>query len=413
MESKHFIARKMFTRPTCLVLALALLHCGARRGVAADSHWLGTWACGPQLTEPGNLPPVALANTTLRQYVHTTLGGQHLRVRFSNAYGNTSVTIQSAHVALASGSGSAGSGTINTATDKALTFHGAPSVVIPPGEVIYCDIFDFNLPALTNLAVSIYFGNISATTINGHPGSRTTSFIKANNVVSAANMAGASTTQHWYIITGVDVQANTSTRAVVTFGDSITDGRGSDTDGNDRWPDNLAQRLFANAATTNVAVLNQGIGGGGIFGGLGPPGLSRFDRDVLSQSGVRWMILFEGVNDIGGDSNGTIGTNLVAAYKQMITKAHARNVLVYGATITPFGANSYYSVSHEASRQTVNAWIRTNTVADGAIDFDTLVRDPANQINLLSAYDSGDGLHLNPTGYQVMVNAIDLSFFTH
>lgn len=397
-----------------LALAVAVTLCSAQLKALADTgHWVTTWGCGPQLTEPRNLPPAPLANSTLRQFVQVSIGGDHLRVRFSNAYGTGSVTMNAVHVALASGNGSAGNGNINTATDKALTFHGAPLVNIPAGEVVYSDPFDFNLLALTNLAITIYFGNISATTINGHPGSRTTSFIQSGNVVSAASMTGAATTAHWYLITGVEVLADISSMTLVTLGDSITDGRGSTTDGNNRWPDDLAQRFNTNAPTAGVAVDNMGIGGNGIFAGLGPAAVSRFDRDAISQSGVRWLIVFEGVNDIGGDFKGNIATNLIAAYAQFIAKAHAHNILAYGATITPFGGNGYYSVSHEASRQIVNAWMRTNNLYDGVIDFDAVVRDPVTLTNLLSAYNSGDGLHLNPAGYQAMANAINLNMFTH
>jgi len=392
-----------------VLIALALAGTPARL-LARPGHWVTTWGCGPQLTEPGNLPPAPLANSTLRQFVHVTVGGTHLRAQFSNAYGTDPVTLNSVHVALAAGSGSAGTGNINPATDKILTFRGAPSAVIPPGEIVYSDPIDFNLPALTNLAVTIYFGNISASTINGHPGSRTTSFIQSGNVVSAASLPAAATTQHWYIITGVDVLADSSSRTVVTFGDSITDGRGSDTDGNDRWPDDLAARLQANGPTSSVAVDNMGIGGGGVYGGLGPAGLNRFDRDVLGQSGVRWLIIFIGVNDIGG---GTGSASLISAYTQFANKAHARGLLAYGATITPFGGNSYYTAANEATRQAVNAWFRTNNIYDGVIDFDAVVRDPVTLTNLLSSYNSGDGLHLNPTGYHVMANAIDLNLFTH
>ncbi len=390
-------------------LLVAVAHCCAQQTtLAGDGHWVTTWGCGPQLTEPGNLPPAVLANSTLRQFVRTTIGGKHVRVRFSNAYGGTSpVTIISAHVALSAGS--LGTGNINPATDQALTFHGAPAVNIPPGEVILSDPFDYNLPALTNLAISIYFGNISATTINGHPGSRTTSFIIASNVVSAASMTGASTTAHWYIITGVDVLADRSSKAIITLGDSITDGRGSTTDGNDRWPDDLAQRLNSNLSTTNIAVVNMGIGGNAIFGGLGPAAVNRFDRDVLNQSGVRWVIVFEGVNDIGG---GTTETTITNALAQFVDKAHARNLLAYGATITPFGGSSYYTTAHEAARQAVNNWIRTSGKYDAVIDFDAVVRNPTTLTNLLSTYDSGDGLHLNPAGYQAMADAINLNLFT-
>ena len=407
----------LFQRTTwnwTIVLLFALaVGCARIKLAAGHGHWVGTWGCGPQLTEPGNLPPVPLADSTLRQFVHVTLGGARVRVRFSNAFGTNSVTLNSVHIALASGAGSAGGGSINTATDKALTFHSAPSVTLPPGAVVFSDPVNFNLPALANLAISIYFGNISATTINGHPGSRTASFIQSGNVVTAANLATARTTAHWYIITGVDVLAEASSKALVTFGDSITDGRGSTTDGNDRWPDDLAQRLHTNAPTAGVAVINMGIGGNGLYRGLGPAAVNRFDRDVIAQSGVRCLIVFEGVNDIGGDFTGTIATNLIAAYTQFVAKAHAHNLVAYGATITPFGGNRYYTPNHEASRQTVNAWIRTNHLYDGVIDFDAVVRDPVTLTNLLSAYNSGDGLHLNPTGYEAMANAIDLNLFAH
>ncbi len=390
-----------------------LLLCWAPAKVyAGQGHWVGTWACGPQLTEPANLPPAPLANSTLRQFVHVTIGGQFVRVRFSNAYGTNLVQIQSAHVALAAGTGSALNGVINTNTDLALTFHGVPSVNIPPGEVVLSDPFYYNLPALTNLAVSIYFGNISATTINGHPGSRTTSYIQSGNVVSATSMPAAATAQHWYIITGVDVLADRSSHALVIIGDSITDGRGSDNDGNDRWPDDLAVRLNTNAPTASVAVLNHGIGGGGVFGGLGPAGLNRFDRDVWEQSGARWLIIFIGVNDIGGSSSMSTATNLVTAYIQWANKAHAHDMLAYGATITPFGGNSYYTTLHEAERQYVNAWFRTNNVYDGVIDLDYALRDQNTLTNLQAAYEY-EWLHLNPTGTQAAANSINLDLFTH
>jgi lysophospholipase L1-like esterase len=402
--------RAMIRRSSLLVIAG--LCCIQQNTIAADGHWVGTWACGPQLTEPANLPPVPLSYCTLRQFVYTTIAGQHLRVRFSNAYGTNSVTIQSAHVALASGTGSAAGGVINPATDTALAFRGAPSITIPPGVVVWSDPCDFNLPVLTNLAISIYFGNISATTINGHPGSRTTSYILTNNVVSAASLPTAATTQHWYIITGVDVQAASSSHALTIMGDSITDGRGSDTDGNDRWPDDLARRLATNVPTAGVGVLNMGIGGGGVFSGLGPAGVNRFDRDTLNQSGVRWLIVFIGVNDIGGSGNMSTATNLVSTYIQWANKAHARGLFAYGATITPFGGNSYYSTLHEAERQYVNAWFRTNNVYDGLVDLDVAVRDPVTLTNILAAYEY-EWLHLNPAGTQAAANYIDLSLFTH
>jgi lysophospholipase L1-like esterase len=384
---------------------------------AADGHWVTTWGCAPQLTEPGNLPPAPLANSTLRQFVCTTVGGKQIRVRFSNAYGTNSVTINAARVALSPSTASAGNGDIHPATEKGLTFRGAPGTVIPPGEVVLSDPLAFDLPAITNVAISTYFGSISATTINGHPGSRTTSFIVASNAVSAASLPAARKTKHWYIITGVEVLGDSAGKSIVVLGDSITDGRGSTDDGNNRWPDILAQLLNINAPTAGVGVVNMGIGGNAIFGGLGPAAVNRFDRDILNQAGARYFILFEGVNDIGSRSSSmTTATNLVNAYIQFANKAKARGLRAYGATITPFGGIGYYSTVHEEERQFVNAWIRTNTVFDGAIDFDAAVRDPADPTKFKAEYFPGvnanDWLHLNPAGYKAMADAIDLNLFT-
>lgn len=389
--------------------------CGAQAARAVEEHWVTTWGCGPQLTEPGNLPPVPLADTTLRQFVRVTIGGKHLRVRLSNAYGTNAVAIQSAHIALAAGRGSAGTGEIDPATGHSLTFGGASAIVIPAGETVLSDPFDFDLPPLTDVALSLFFGEISGTTITGHPGSRTTSFIQQGNVLSAASLPDATKTAHWYLITGIEVRAERSSRAIVVLGDSITDGRGSTTDGNDRWPDSLAKRLATNAPTAGVAVINMGIGGNGIFGGLGPAAVKRFDRDVLGQSGARWLIVFEGVNDIGGargSNTVALVTNLIKAYTDFAVKAKARGMRAYGATITPFGGNGYFTPAREAARQSVNEWFRTNTVYDGVIDFDLVVRDPGTPTNLLSIYDTGDHLHLNPVGYKAMADSVDLKLFT-
>ncbi|MDW7980304.1 MAG: SGNH/GDSL hydrolase family protein [Verrucomicrobiales bacterium] len=399
-------------RALAILFWLAIPACNA-----SSSHWVTTWACGVQLTEPHNLPPVALASNTLRQFVHTTLGGKTVRVRFSNAYGTEPVTINAAHIALAKGKGSAGSGEIAPGTDTKLSFAGAHSVVIPPGKEAVSDPVDFSLPRLTNLAISIYFGQAPAKTVTGHPGSRTTSFIVPGNAVSSPSLPEATKTTRWYIIAGVDVLADEPSCAVVTLGDSITDGRGSTTDGNDRWPDNLARRLATNPPTANVAVVNMGIGGNAVLrGGLGPPAIARFERDVLGQCGVRYLIVFEGVNDIGNVPDvdaPAIVTNLINAYTEFATKAKARGIRPYIATITPFGGNNYYTAAREAARQSVNTWIRTNTVYDSVIDFDAVVRDPANPERLLPAYDTGDHLHLSPAGYKAMADAIDLKLFAH
>ena len=412
---EHILVR--ITRRTPVLIFVTLMVCSLAS--AADSHWVTTWGCAPQLTEPRNLPPIPLANSTLRQFVRTTIGGKHLRVRFSNAFGMDAVNINAAHIALSAGAASAGNGDINPSTDRVLTFHSAAGIVIPPGDAVLSDPIDFDLPAITNVAISIYFGDISATTVNGHPGSRITSFIVPSNVVSEASLPSASKTRHWYIITGIEVLAGSSSRAIVVLGDSITDGRGSTDDANNRWPDNLAQRLSTNAPTANVSVVNMGIGGNAIFGGLGPAAVNRFDRDVLDQNGVRYLIVFEGVNDLGGVSAvnaPTLTTNLINAYTQFATKARARGLRAYGATITPFGGNGYYTQARETARQTINAWFRTNTVYDGVIDFDAAVRDPVTLTNFQAVFHPGvnanDWLHLNPAGYKAMADAIDLNLFT-
>jgi lysophospholipase L1-like esterase len=395
---------------------LLLLACFQVNIFAAEGHWVGTWGCALQLTEPNNLPPVPLANSTLRQFVRASIGGKKLRVRLSNIFGMDSVTIHTAHIALAAGEGSANSGEINPATDKTLTFNGSAEVIIPKGESVVCDPFNFDLPIVADVALSIYFGEISEASITGHPGSRTTSFVITTNAVSEASLPDAKKMEHWYLISAIEVQADNPSRAIVVLGDSITDGRGSTNDKNNRWPDILAQRLTANAATANVAVINKGIGGNAIFGGLGPAAIKRFDRDVLEQPGVRYFILFEGVNDIGGrNSSMATATNLVNTFAEMASKAKARDIRTYGATITPFGGSGYYSDLHEQERQYVNTWIRTNTVFDGVIDFDAAVRDPADLTRFLAAYHPGlyanDWLHLNPSGYQAMGDAIDLNLF--
>ncbi len=342
--------------------------------------------------------------------MQVSIGGNKLRAKFSNAFGTNPVTMSSVHLAL-----SAGGSTIKMGSDQALTFQGKPSVTIPAGEVAVSDPFDFDLAPFSDLAVTIDFGGTSAS-VTGHPGSRITSYLQAGDWVLAPDLPKAAKTEHWYILTGIDVEANSSSAAIVALGNSITDGRGSGTDKNDRWPDDLARRLQADKNTADIAVLNEGIGGNCVLrGGLGPTALSRFARDVLSQSGVRWLIVLEGVNDIGNsrgpEAAASVATNLIAAYKQIVDQAHARNIRVYGATLTPFGRSFYDRPGHEAAREVVNNWIRTSNKFDAVIDFDAAMRDPQNPSQLLPAADSGDHLHPNEAGYKIMADAIDLNLF--
>ena len=261
----------------------------------ANKCWIGTWVSAQQLTERQNTPQRAsLTNNTLRQVVHTTLGGSKLRIQFSNAYGNGPVTIQAAHLA-----DSKGDSAIDTATDKALTFGGSSSVTIPAGEEIYSDALEYNVKPLSNLAVTIYFGETSSN-ITGHPGSRTTSYIQEGNAVTAAELKPIDQMEHWYNLSEIDLWLDNSYACVVTLGDSITDGRGSTDNQNNRWPDFLAKRLLANPDTAKVGMLNQGVGGNTMTtGGLGVPVSKRFEHDVLDPCGVKWVLVLEGVNDIG------------------------------------------------------------------------------------------------------------------
>jgi lysophospholipase L1-like esterase len=370
-------------------------------------HWVGTWSTAQQRVEPANLPPSpGLAGNTLRQIVHVTSGGTCIRIRISNEFGTSQVTLKQIHCAA-----SAGGASIDAKTDKALTFRGKASVTLGAGEIAVSDPVDFALIPLSNLALTIHFGTISEA-VTGHPGSRTTSFIENGNAVSAPDMPTATKTDHWYFAAGIDVLATRESRAIVALGDSITDGRGSTTNGNDRWTDVLAHRLQQGGMKHPVSVLNLGIGGNAVLsGGLGPTAQTRFERDVFDQSGAQWLILLEGVNDIGASRDPGIGDRLIAAYQQFVQAAHKRQIKVYGVPILPFKASGYDSAEHEAARQQINAWIRVPGHFDAVIDLDAAVRDPLDPARLLPAYDCGDHLHLSPAGYQKMGQAIDLALF--
>lgn len=369
--------------------------------------WVGTWATSPQPVEEANLPPApAFGDTTLRQVVRTSIGGKTLRVRLSNAFGQTELTLAAARVAR-----SAGGGAIQPATDRALTFGGRPSVTIPAGALVVSDALNFDLPPLSDLAVTIHVRGAPAA-VTGHPGSRTTSFFQAGDAVSSSALPSAVRVEHWYFLSGVDVLARPGAAAVAVLGDSITDGRGSTTDGNDRWTDRLARRLQAGRTTAQVAVLNHGIGGNRLLrDGLGPSALARLDRDILAQPGVRWLIVLEGINDIG---TGSSANDIILAYEQIIERAHQHDILVYGATIMPFEGFSYanyYTPEGEAVRQRVNEWIRTSGRFDKVIDFDVATRDPNHPLRLSAAADGGDHLHPSAAGYRIMADAVDLELF--
>jgi lysophospholipase L1-like esterase len=362
-----------------------------------------------------------------------TVGGTEIRLRLSNEFGTQAMSLASVHVAIPLAStaqmvkGSPGSGAeavlpttgeIQPATDTAVTFGGTAAVTVQPGAFVLSDPIAFAVKPMSDLAVTL-LSSKTPTGITGHPGSRATSFLSTGDAVSSPKLAGAVSMDHWYVLDGVDVRGGASSGAVVALGDSITDGRGSITNGNTRWADAFARRLNADKRTANVGVLNEGIGGNCILrGGLGPTALSRFDRDVIGQSGVKSVLIFEGVNDIGGTraavARGEFSTaadGIIFALEQFILRAHAHGIRAYGATITPFGHSGYDSPSTETDRTKVNTWIRTSGKFDGVVDFDKAVRDPQAPTALDSAADSGDHLHLSSEGYKRMAAAIDLGWF--
>jgi len=382
---------------------------GGSGGSEEPQHWVGTWTASPYY-DSGNQPPVSLANGVIRQIAHVSLGGRELRVQFSNLFGNGPVTINSAHIALCPSTPAVDS-TIQTATDTPLAFSGSASVTIAQGQELWSDPVAFDLPPLGNLTITTAFGAVPSN-VTGHSGSRTTSYIQTGSSdVSAPSMASAQTTDHWYFISGIDVMAGASARAVVAIGDSITDGRGTDTNHNNRWTDILAARLQQNPDTADVAVLNQGIGATNLIGNSGTAGQARFDRDVIGQSGVRYAIVYHGVNDIGAAGASTAAMR--AAYDDLIARAHGAGLLIYGGTILPFSGNSYYSAAHETVRQEVNAYIRSG-VFDGVIDFDAALTDGGNPPALQAVYATWaqtDWLHPGPAGYQKMGETPELSLF--
>lgn len=407
----------MFKRRSLgIVAATVLLAVGPSAFAKDSSIWVGSWACSPQLVEPQNRPPdPGLTGNTLRQVVHVTLAGGEIRLRFSNEFGATPLTLDTVHIALPG----TDAGSIRPETDHAITFSGKPGVTIPAGVLMFSDPIAFPVATLSDVVITIRAAIVPAG-ITGHPGSRETSYLVTGDQVSAATLTTPVTMDHWYLLDGLDVQAKSGTADVVTLGDSITDGRGSITNQNTRWPDDLARNLSADKKYADVGVLNHGIGGNNILhDGLGPSALARFDRDVIAQTGVRWVLVFEGVNDIGGSKAALargqtpdVADRIIAAFQQFILRAHSHGLRIYGATITPFGKSQYSSDATEAERQKVNAWIRSSGQFDAVVDFDKVTRDANAPDQLQSAFDSGDHLHLNSDGYKQMAAAIDLKLFS-
>ncbi len=388
--------------------------------------WVSAWSTSVHtpLPFPGLPPTPIFENQTIRMVVRPSIGGDRLRIRFSNAFGSSILEIGAAHVALTD-RGSR----ILAGSDRVLTFNGHPGVKVPPGAPLLSDPVDMKIPPSAEVSVSLYLPHsVKATTT--HFWAQHESYISGPGDFSAqAEIPEATSRLSWYWISDLEVWTSHQVGAIVTLGDSITDGVGAKQGSYGDWPDQLAKRLAATSAASSLAVLNEGIGGNRIlYDGAGVNALARFDRDVLAQPGVSALIVLEGINDIGwphmkprptkddavpkegpfADQN-VSAEDLIAGLRQIVARAHEHHIKVFGATLTPYEGADYFSQDGEAVRQAVNQWIRTSGTFDGVIDFDAAVRDPARPSQFRQDYQSGDHLHPSTAGYQAMADAIELT----
>jgi lysophospholipase L1-like esterase len=385
--------------------------CSAQGGT--KTAWVGTWAASPMKTDNGfTMRPFTL--TTVRQIVHISNGGDQVRIRLTNAYGMDSLAISDVHLAV-----SAGGPAIKDGTDHTVTFGGAASIRLAPGAEIYSDPVPLAVAPLSDLAISIFFPNQVMRAETYHQLGLQTNYQVNGDQSGASTLNDAVKINSWYFLDGVDVPAVEGSRAIVTVGDSITDGALSTPDTNQRWPDLLAARLKQEHGLENVAVLNQGISGNRVLNeNAGPSAVARIDRDILAQNGVKYVIVLDSINDIGRLASRIItpedvitAADLEYGLSQLADAAHEHGIKIYGATLTPYVGAGYSSDKGEQIREAVNDWIRTSGVFDGVVDFDKITQDPANPTKFNPAYDSGDHLHPNDAGYKAMADGIDLKLF--
>jgi lysophospholipase L1-like esterase len=387
---------------------------------ASHDRWVGTWAAAPFSGTDVHSDAAKAAyakyghsDTTFREIVHTSIGGSPVRVVFTNEFGIEPLTIGAGQVAL-----SAGGSEIDLASAKPLTFGGQTSIVIPPGASAISDPADVKLLPFTNVAISLFISAQPISRVSVHDMAAQTNYQVPGNVVSKERLENPTEIYSWPFLKGLDVKAGGDGGSIVALGDSITDGHGSTRNANARWPDVLARRLQANKRTARLSVLNEGIGANRVLhDDLGPSALARFDRDVLAQAGVKFLIILESINDIGRATDPKVPSDIVSAQDliaglgQLTERAHVHGIRVIGATLTPIPAKGAPHPGREALRQAVNQWIRTTNALDGMVDFDKAVRDPTDPMDFRPGSDSGDHVHPSDAGYQAMGDAIDLKLF--
>lgn len=419
--------------------ALCLLLCGGLGAAQSpdsgrDLHWVGTWGTAQQLAgetlppwvvpppraaneppPPPLLPPypTSFSNQTVRMIVRTSIGGDGLRLTLSNALGMDTVRIGAVHVAVRERESA-----VVAATDRVVTFGGRASLSLEPGALVVSDAIALAVPALTELAVSLYLPN-ETRGVTTHEFALNTTYVAAGNAAGAAGLPNAATNRTYFWLTGVEVLAPAQAAAIVAFGDSITDGVSTTSATHRAWPALLAAKLQASRATNQWAVINAGISGNRVRRDvIGRSALGRFDRDVLARAGVKWLVLFEGINDVTFSAlpdvpatQRTTADELIAALEQLVDRAHAHGIKVMGGTLMPMGGLWLHNAETEAMRQAVNEWIRSSSKFDAVADFDAATRDPREPARLKPELDSGDHIHPNDAGNAAMADAIDTAVF--